>query len=211
MLTVIGVLALLTAAVVGYAATGPVAPADDGADAGFARDMQTHHAQAVQMAFVIRDKTNDPTIRAIAYDIITSQQQQIGQMYAWLRQWGLPQAADRPPMAWMTESAEGSGMGGAGMTSGAGPMGTAPDGQMPGMATAADLQRLAQAQGRDAEIQFLRLMISHHRGGVTMAEAAAARAQREEVRALARTIATAQRAEIVQMQQLLRDRGVAVP
>ena len=34
-------------------------PSDFGADAGFARDMQTHHAQAVEMAFLVRDRTDD--------------------------------------------------------------------------------------------------------------------------------------------------------
>ncbi|HET9021623.1 MAG TPA: DUF305 domain-containing protein, partial [Ornithinibacter sp.] len=64
------------------------APAEFGADAGFARDMQTHHAQAVEMAFLIRDRSGDEELRTVAYDIITSQQQQAGQMYGWLVQWG---------------------------------------------------------------------------------------------------------------------------
>ena len=33
-------------------------PRDDSAEAGFARDMATHHAQAVEMSFVIRDKSS---------------------------------------------------------------------------------------------------------------------------------------------------------
>ena len=71
---------------------GPQLGTDDfGADAGFARDMQTHHAQAVEMAFLVRDRTDDAEVRTVAYDIITSQQQQAGQMYGWLVQWGLDQ------------------------------------------------------------------------------------------------------------------------
>ena len=77
------------------------APSDFGADAGFARDMQTHHAQAVEMAFLVRDRTDDEEVRTVAYDIITSQQQQAGQMYGWLVQWGLDQTGSRPPMAWV--------------------------------------------------------------------------------------------------------------
>ncbi|MDP9479986.1 MAG: DUF305 domain-containing protein, partial [Actinomycetota bacterium] len=30
-------------------------PADDSAEAGFARDMMVHHAQAVEMAEILRD------------------------------------------------------------------------------------------------------------------------------------------------------------
>lgn len=201
-LTAIAVLALVTAGAVGYSIAGPQAPADDSPEAGFARDMQVHHGQAVQMAFQIRDKTDDPTLRAVAYDIITTQQQQIGQMYGWLARWGLPQAPDGPPMAWMrgTGAMTGS-MGQPDM-----PMDS---GRMPGMASAADLRRLRSATGREAEVLFLRLMTTHHRGGIAMATAVLAMTDRPEVRTLARTIVTAQRAEIQQMTQLLQDRGAS--
>ncbi len=33
----------------------PSAPGDGSPEAGFARDMQAHHAQAVRMAMIIRD------------------------------------------------------------------------------------------------------------------------------------------------------------
>ncbi|MER7070605.1 DUF305 domain-containing protein [Terrabacter sp. NPDC000476] len=78
------------------------APAEGSADVGFSRDMQTHHNQAVQMALVIRDKTSDPTLRAVAYDIATSQSQQAGQMYGWLAHWGLPATSPGRAMAWMS-------------------------------------------------------------------------------------------------------------
>jgi hypothetical protein len=59
----------------------------------------------------------------VAYDIITSQQQQAGQMYGWLVRWGLPQTGSRPPMAWVGgQHAEAH---------------VQADGSMPGMATAA--------------------------------------------------------------------------
>lgn len=77
------------------------------AEVGFARDMQTHHNQAVQMSLIVRDKTTDPTLRAIAYDIATSQQQQAGQMYGWLTQWELPQTGTDPAMTWMSATGHG--------------------------------------------------------------------------------------------------------
>src|SRR5919199_3686100 len=40
-----------------------VAPADSSAEAGFARDMVVHHAQAVQMAEIVRDRTESEEIR----------------------------------------------------------------------------------------------------------------------------------------------------
>ncbi|MEV4010737.1 DUF305 domain-containing protein [Nonomuraea angiospora] len=63
----------------------PRPPADASVEAGFARDMQAHHAQAVQMTLIVRDRISDREVRTLAYDIATTQQQQIGQMYAWLQ------------------------------------------------------------------------------------------------------------------------------
>lgn len=169
------------------------APTDFGADAGFARDMQTHHAQAVEMAFLVRDRSTDEEVRTVAYDIITSQQQQGGQMYGWLVQWGLPQTGSRPPMAWV---------GGEHAAAHAGP-----DGTMPGMATPEQLAELEAATGVEAERIFLRLMIDHHTGGVAMAEAALAEARTPEVTTLAGAIAAAQASEIRLLQQMLDARS----
>lgn len=196
------VLGLLAAGAAGFVTAGGFPPGDDSAEAGFSRDMQTHHAQAVEMALIVREKSQDPVLRAVAYDIATSQQQQAGQMYGWLTQWGLSQTSSQPRMAWM-----GSGD----MTMDGGTQHTMgpllPDGRMPGMATSKDLRQLEQAQGRTAEISFLRLMVAHHRGGIAMAETAARSAERPEVVQLARSIAAAQTAETEQLQELLAARG----
>jgi uncharacterized protein (DUF305 family) len=175
-------------------ATASTSVADTGADAGFSRDMQTHHRQAVEMAFIIRDRTDDAAVRTLAYDIATSQQQQAGQMYGWLVQWGLPQTAPRGPMAWADEE---------GMSQ------SSADGMpemMPGMATGQQLDELRTARGVEAERIFLRLMIDHHRGGVAMAEAALADAKTPEVRTLAGAIDRAQTTEIGLMTSMLAER-----
>ena len=169
------------------------APAEWSADAGFARDMQTHHAQAVEMAFLARDRSSDPELRTVAYDIITSQQQQAGQMYGWLVQWGLPQTGSRPPMAWVAEEHAAAH--------------ASADGTMPGLATKEQLDELRNATGVEAERIFLRLMIAHHEGGVAMAEAAVAEARTPEVKTLAGAIASAQASEIELLQRMLADRG----
>ena len=110
------------------------------------------------MAFIIRDKTTNSTIRTIAYDIITTQQQQAGQMYGWLAQWRLHQTGSEPPMAWM---GSGHHMGSPASTGST----------MPGMATPAQLAQLRAATGPAADRLFLTLMIAHHRGGIGMARA----------------------------------------
>ena len=78
---------------------------------------------------------------------------------------------------------------------------------MHGMATDAELQRLREAKGVDAEILFLQLMIRHHEGGVVMARALVALSGRREVIQSARSVEDSQTAEIAQMTQLLAARG----
>jgi len=86
-LILIAVMLLTAAAFFALGRVSGAAPAvpDAGPDAGFARDMQAHHAQAVGMALVIRDKSDNEEILAIAYDIATTQQHQSGQLFAWLQ------------------------------------------------------------------------------------------------------------------------------
>ncbi|RFU37287.1 DUF305 domain-containing protein, partial [Actinomadura logoneensis] len=176
-------------------------PASEGPEAGFARDMSVHHAQAVEMSFLVRDRTGDKAVRLLAYDIINTQQAQIGMMTAWLDGWGLPKADPAGPMRWMGHGAHGQagGTGGAAGGSGAG--------TMPGMATAAQLAELGKASGRQAETLFLRLMIAHHRGGVAMAGAVLGRSGNAQVTRLARTMVEGQGAEITLMERMLAERG----
>src|SRR4051812_25195820 len=62
----------------------PHDPGDNSVEAGFARDMSVHHSQAVEMAIIVHDRTNDPELKYLTQDIFTSQQDQIGQMEGWL-------------------------------------------------------------------------------------------------------------------------------
>ena len=158
--------------------------------------MAVHHAQAVEMGFAVRDASTDGPIRALAYDIITTQTAQRGVFMGWLQQWGLDQSGDRPAMAWMAGH---GGHGGAATTAGA----TA----MPGMATPQALKRLQGRRGRAAEALFLQRMLRHHEGGVRMADAVLRLTSREEVRSMAQNIVNSQESEIGYMTELLKARG----
>ncbi|RKS67831.1 uncharacterized protein (DUF305 family) [Actinomadura pelletieri DSM 43383] len=189
---VLAVLVLLVGAVlVALTAFRSGDPGTGDPEAGFARDMSSHHAQAVRMSFLVRDGTDDAEVRLLAYDIINTQSAQIGMMTGWLDEWGLPKTDPAGPMRWM--SGHGGGHRGAAA--------------MPGMATREQLAELERASGRAAEVQYLRLMVAHHRGGVAMAEAVLARTGHDRVRRLARTMVTGQRAEIAQMNRMLLQRG----
>jgi uncharacterized protein (DUF305 family) len=179
---------------------GPELPATSSAEAGFARDMQTHHDQGVQLAMIIRDATTDADIRQLAYDIATTQSQQSGQMYGWLEVWGLPQASRDPAMTWMLlPTIDGTEHGHTGTPH-------EPGSPMPGMATAAEIDSLEALTGVEAEVLFLELMIEHHRGGIEMADALLARSDNDQAVALATSIVKSQSSEIEYLEQLLEAR-----
>jgi uncharacterized protein (DUF305 family) len=189
-------------------------PADDSAEAGFARDMATHHAQAVEMGFIVRDATQDESLRSLAADIVVTQSAQRGMFMSWLQQWGLPQASKGPRIAWMGSSGAGApmasmpGMDGGDRRDGRdGGQSMAGLPLMAGMASDAELDALRHATGRDAEVLFLQLMIRHHEGGVLMARALLARSNRTDVVTLVRGIDRGQTGEIQTMAGMLKARG----
>ncbi|MER7695994.1 MULTISPECIES: DUF305 domain-containing protein [unclassified Streptomyces] len=167
------------------------APAEGSVDAGFARDMAIHHQQAVEMSFIVRDRTDDEDVRRLAYDIINTQANQRGMMLGWLEMWGLPKSSAKPPMEWMGHT-----------------LAPTDDGSlMPGMATDAELAALTAAKGEKAEVLFLRLMTVHHRAGADMAQAAAGAAENDAIRNLAAGMVRGQKSEMGLMADMLADRG----
>jgi uncharacterized protein (DUF305 family) len=180
-------LTVVMAAIAGWALFGGGGdPGDDSVDAGFARDMSTHHEQAVQMAGIVYRRTQDEAIRGLAYDILTTQQAQIGMMGGWLGLWDLPAGSENPPMAWMGHE----------MT-----------GPMPGMATDEEVASLETLPPADMDREFLRLMIAHHKGATDMATYTAQNAEVDLVRTVARSMAETQSFEITTMEQMLTERG----
>lgn len=169
----------------------PHYPAEGSADAGFARDMSTHHAQAVSMGIEEHAATGDKFLRDISIDIALTQQAQIGMMGTWLDDWGLPAHTDTSPMAWM-------------------PNGSAElkDGLMPGMASQDTMAKFRAATGKDKDVMFCQLMINHHLGGIHMIDGALKTAHDERLLNLARGMKAAQQYEIQMLQdQLKRIKG----
>jgi uncharacterized protein (DUF305 family) len=184
--------ALLLVGIVLGAAIGLVVPrlrtpGTDSVEAGFLRDMSTHHAQAVEMAMLAHAGSDTPGIVTLAADIATTQQAQIGYMQAWLRDWDLDPTGDQPVMAWMPDTA-----------------GSVVDGLMPGMATPEQLATLRKATGKDLDVQFLTLMRAHHLGGIHMAQEAEQLSDDKDVDWLANSMVTAQQGEIQLIDDLLK-------
>jgi uncharacterized protein (DUF305 family) len=167
-------------------------PAAGSADAGFARDMAVHHQQAVEMSYIVRDRTKNADVRRLAYDIAQTQANQRGMLLGWLDLWGLPKVSADPPMTWM-------GMGG---------MASGKDGAlMPGMATNTELKKLGTLSGKQAEIFYLQLMTDHHKGGIHMAEGCVAKCTVGVEKRLAQGMVDAQQSEIALMSGMLKERG----
>ncbi|WP_433083913.1 DUF305 domain-containing protein [Dactylosporangium sp. CA-052675] len=185
------VLLLVTGIAIGYLIPIMNRPGENSIDAGFARDMSVHHAQAVEMGmFAYRLGTTDD-IRNLGYDIAASQQWQIGQMQTWLTEWHLSPTSSNRPMAWMPS----------GMNT------LQADGRMPGMASDAELKKLKSSQGKDFDTLWCQLMLRHHLGGIHMAEIAAKDASDPEVRDAAEKIRVSQSYDISQLTEKLKDLG----
>jgi uncharacterized protein (DUF305 family) len=166
------------------------APTAGSADAGFARDMAVHHQQAVDLSFIVRERTDDADVRRLAFDIINTQANQRGMLLGRLDVWDLPTVSGDPPMTWMGhrhKAADGS--------------------LMPGMATDTQIEELRRAEGKAAEVLYLRLMTEHHRAGVEMARGALELAEDDQLTELAEGMVNGQLSEMELMAAMLADRG----
>ena len=129
-------------------------------DVHFMQDMILHHAQAVEMASLVKDRTNRQALVDAARRIDASQADEINFMRKWLRDRGqtAPDPATAAPMMHaMPAMAPMSGMKG--------------DHAALGMATPQQMAALAAAKGPEFDRQFLERMITHHQGAVNMAQA----------------------------------------
>lgn len=178
------------------ASAGKQQPSPSAVDVGFAQDMAAHHRQGMEMAWVALQRTENPEIRQIAFDIASTQTEQMGRMRGWLALWSQPVRPTGDRMSWMS----GSGGGSTGEA-------TSNAASMPGMASSAELDQLRSLSGPRLETYFLQLMTRHHQGGAPMMRAAIERAEIGAVRNLAQQMLTAQTAEVATMKQMLADRG----
>ncbi|MEV8267108.1 DUF305 domain-containing protein [Microbacterium sp. NPDC076911] len=172
-------------------------PTSSSAEAGFSRDMQVHHAQAIEMAMEIYRKTDDDELRVLAYDIATGQAGQRGEMFDWLVQWGLPQGGGSM-MAWMAASEAGHDHG----VPADEPLTDAEAEAVMGMASTVELTALSAATGLEADCLFLELMIRHHEGAIPMADAVVELGSDARVLEVAGSIIAGQTAEIDAMESI---------
>jgi uncharacterized protein (DUF305 family) len=151
------------------------------ADVRFMQGMIGHHAQALEMTALVPAHTSNEAIRKLAQRIEISQADEIRMMQEWLARRGQPvpdQHAHHAPGA---------------------PL-------MPGMLTAEEMARLAQARGPEFDRLFLEFMIRHHEGALSMVEdlfAQPGAGQESDVFAFASDVDADQRMEVDRMRALL--------
>ncbi len=165
-------------------------PGDNSPEAGFARDMSAHHAQAVNMGMIAQRKGVNSAVRGFGADIALTQQGQIGVMDQWLREWGVNSNTDAAPMSWMPAG-----------------MNTLDNGLMPGMATQAEMQALENATGPEVDRLFLQMMIKHHLGGIHMVDGVLGLTDNPDVVWLAKSMKAGQQGEVTALQSLQKQIG----
>jgi len=143
------------------------------ADVQFATMMYPHHAQAVEMATMVDGKGARPEVVALAAEIRGAQQPEMDAFTRLLAQWGKP-----APTATM-------------------------DHAMDGMMTSAQMAKLGTLRGAEFDREWLTMMIAHHKGAITMADAELASGVNPENRTIAEQIKSGQQAEIARMEKLL--------
>lgn len=160
------------------------------ADVAFMVGMIDHHAQALVMSQMAPRNDAGPAVRRLTSRILNAQRDEIALMQRWLRDRGqtVPEV-DESGMVHMPGGDHAMHMG-----------------MMPGMLSPAQLDELRAARGADFDRLFLRYMIQHHQGAVTMVHelfATDGAAQDELVFKIASDIQVDQTTEIERMQLML--------
>ena len=146
-------------------------------DIAFAQMMIPHHQQAVDMAKMAVEKATDPKVLDLASRIEGAQDPEIRQMTTMLEQWDAPTGSTVESMPGMDHGE--------------------------GMMTDEEMTQLEQSTGADFDRLWLRMMIRHHEGAVTMAKTELDRGGDSEAKDLAKRIVDAQEAEIAEMRAML--------
>jgi uncharacterized protein (DUF305 family) len=158
-------------------------PAFTAADVKFMQGMIGHHSQAIEMTDLLRTRTNSEEMRKLALRIEVSQADEIKMMQHWLQARG----QDVPgPHAMHMHGAT----------------------LMPGMLTAEEMHRLAEAKGTEFDRLFLEGMIKHHGGALTMVQdlfATPGAGQESEMFGFASDVDADQRMEIDRMDAMLKE------
>lgn len=183
----ITLLALLAITTKAQAQSETTSPSYTTADVHFMQGMIVHHSQALVMTDLVPTRTHRNDILLLAKRIEVSQQDEIATMRRWLENRHQP-IEDMATLQDHHDSAGGMIM------------------LMPGMLSAEQLARLSAAHDAAFDELFLRFMIQHHEGALTMVAtlfATTGAGQASDMYAFASEIEAGQRGEIMRMRAML--------
>ncbi|WP_432040469.1 DUF305 domain-containing protein [Streptomyces cucumeris] len=149
------------------------------ADRSYVRMMIEHHRQALVMTALAPDRAGSDRLRRLAERIAAGQGPEIDAMKGWLKTDGGGRPGEHGEHGKHGEH-----------------------GAMPGMATPEELDALRAAKGAAFDRLFLRLMIAHHRGAVSMATDVLAKGNNVRVEEMAGDVIAQQSSEIRRMRRL---------
>ncbi|MDX3854732.1 DUF305 domain-containing protein [Streptomyces sp. AK02-01A] len=143
------------------------------ADFTYAQMMIVHHGQALDMAGLAGERAESDSVKRLAERIVAAQKPEIGAMNGWLE------------------------------TNGGAKRQQGHDhGTMPGMATEAQLTQLRAARGAAFDELFLKLMITHHQGAITMATDALSQGNNVLIEEMASDVIAQQTSEMNRMRSM---------
>lgn len=164
--------------------TSIAADGHNASDVEFATQMISHHRQAVDMADLAATRAQSAEVKTLAAKIKGAQGPEISTMSEWLSSWG-----EKVPME-MKDDMQGM------------PMSSGMD-DMPGLMSSEEMAKLKKTSGAAFDTMFLTMMVTHHQGAITMAQAEKSKGAYGPAKSLADSVITDQSAEIKQMNTLL--------
>jgi uncharacterized protein (DUF305 family) len=144
------------------------------ADFRYAQMMIEHHRQALTLTALVPERAASVSVKRLAERISAGQEPEIGAMEGWLKNNGGDKRKE-----------------------------THDHSTMPGMATDAQLKQLRAARDKAFDELFLKLMITHHQGAITMATEALADGNNVLVEEMAGDVVAQQTVEIDRMRGLM--------
>lgn len=172
-------------------------PGHNSADVAFAAEMVPHHEQGLEMVDLTGRREVSGAFTDLTRQIAAEQSADIDEMESWLAAWDEEAA---PPTDRMMDDETLSTRSSAGamrgmMRSRMGPWALGTE----------DLDALVASPSARFEDRWLRTMITHHQGAISMARHEISHGAYPPAITLAEHVVTTQQAEIEQMRQLLRD------
>ncbi|WP_216898524.1 DUF305 domain-containing protein [Nocardia alni] len=143
------------------------------ADVTFLQMMYPHHAQAIDMAKMVPGKSQNQQLLTLAANIEKAQAPEMAKFADLLHSFGKPTPS------------------------------TTMDHPMDGVMSQDQMTALQNATGHAFDTMWLKMMIAHHQGAVTMSNTELASGVNPDAKTLAHNIITNQQAEIQQMQGML--------